>query len=127
MSRVFIIFLLLILCLPVFAYQDCIVSSDGKLTDISIEDNTILDVYPLVTLMNDKRTLIVHPLQEGKTRFCVLKNNKNIVMFNVNIVNDETKIDEVKGFEVLYIDEPPDDIWLDLPPVVGKYTGGQNG
>lgn len=127
MKRVFIIFLLLILCLPVFAYQDSIVSSDGKLTDISIEDNTIIDVYPLVTLMNDKHTLIIHPLKEGKTRFCVLKNNKNIVMFNVDVANDETRIDEVEGFDILSIDEPTDDSWLDLPPAGGKYTGGQNG
>ena len=126
-QRALVIFMLLIFCFPVFAYQDCIVSSDGKLTDISIEDNTILDVYPLVTLMNDKHTLIVHPLKEGKTRFCVLKNNKNIVMFNVAVHNDVTKIEEVEGFDVLSIDEPPDDSWLDLPPLEGKNIGGQNG
>ena len=75
---------------PVFAYQDCIVTTDGKLTDISIENNKLVDVYPLVTVMNEKNTLIVHPLSEGSTRFLCLKNNKNIVMFNIKITKTET-------------------------------------
>ncbi len=101
---------LLIICSmlfsPVFAYQDCIVTTDGKLTDISIENNKLVDVYPLVTVMNEKNTLIVHPLSEGSTRFCVLKNNKNIVMFNIKITKNETIIDEVEGFVILPIDKP---------------------
>lgn len=88
------------------AYQDYLISNDGKLTDISIENNTIVDIYPLITVMNEKNTLIVHPLKEGSTRFCVLKNNKNIVMFNIKITKDETIIDEVEGFDILAIDRP---------------------
>ena len=44
--------LLLILCisiLPAQAFQDCVISADGKLSDIKIEQNDIIDVFPLYT------------------------------------------------------------------------------
>ncbi len=121
MRRLFIIFLLMLLA-PVYAYQDYIVTANGKLTDISIEDNKVIDVYPLVTIMNDKNTLIVHPLKVGSTRFCVLKNNKNIVMFNIKVEQDKTQIDEVEGFDILPIDTPDgvrdnETFELDIPPM----------
>lgn len=115
--------LLLILCisvLPAQAFEDCVVSADGKLSDISIEKNDIIDVYPIFTIMNEKNQLYVHPLKEGKTRFCVLKNGKEIVMFNVEVNEDNTVIDEVEGFEVLPVDFPPgaeEDLPFDLPPL----------
>ena len=101
-----------------YAMEDCIISTDGKLTDISIEHNDIIDVYPLITIMNEKNTLIFHPLKAGKTRVCVLKNNKEKVMFNVNITEEKTIIDEVEGFDILQIDTPPDiyEYELDIPP-----------
>ncbi len=114
--------LLLILCiliLPAQAFEDCVISADGKLSDIKIEQNDIIDVFPLYTIMNEKNTLIVHPLKEGKTRFCVLKNGKEIVMFNVEVTDKETKVENSGGFDVFSIDAPPaeeDDFELDLPP-----------
>lgn len=133
--------LLLILCisiLPAQAFEDCVVSTDGKLSDISIEKNDIIDVYPLYTVMNEKNTLFVHPLKEGKTRFCILKNGKEIVMFNVEVTKENTIIDDVDGFDILTIDTPPGvndgagrlklqvdkkeenaDFDLDLPPMFG--------
>ena len=100
----------------VFAFQDCIIESDGKLTDISIENNTIVDVCPIFTIMNEKNTLYVHPLKEGQTRICVLKDGKQKVMFNIEITENETKIDDVDGFDILTIDEPPEEIDIDEPP-----------
>lgn len=122
MVKFFTVFILLVMCAPVFAFQDCIITNDGKLTDISIENNSIVDVYPLITVMNEKNTLIVHPLKEGSTRFCVLKNNKNIVMFNIKVEKDKTLIDEVEGFDILTIDTPDGEpveerFELDKPPV----------
>ncbi len=114
--------LLLILCisiLPAQAFQDCVISADGKLSDIKIEQNDIIDVFPLYTIMNEKNTLIVHPLKAGKTRFCVLKNAKEIVMFNVDVTEEETKVENSGGFEVFSIDAPPEEedyFELDLPP-----------
>ena len=100
------------------AYETCLITSDGKLTDISIENNEIIDVCPIFTIMNEKNTLLVRPLKEGETRFCVLKNNKDKVMFSVKVEADKTTIDDVDGFDILGIDEPPQEYEyeLDEPP-----------
>lgn len=108
--------------LTVNAFEDCIIVTKGKLTDINIEDNSVIDVYPLITVMNDKNTLIVHPLKSGNTRFCVLKNNKNLALFEVTVEDYKTNINAPEGFEVLTIDPPNNEFEfeLDEPPVAGK-------
>ena len=121
MKKFLLLFSLIIL--PSQAFQDCVITTDGKLSDISIEQNDIIDVYPMFTIMNEKNILFVHPLKEGKTRLCVLKNNKNIVMFDVEVKSDETIISDEESFEVLGIDLPPEiqndeDLELDLPPTI---------
>ena len=69
--------------------------------------------------MNEKNTLFVHPLKAGKTRFCVLKNGKQKVMFNVEVTDETTTIGEVDGFEILGLDIPPEveeaELMRDLP------------
>ena len=100
------------------AYETCLITADGKLTDISIENNDIIDVCPIFTVMNEKNTLLVRPLKEGETRFCVLKNNKDKIMLTVKVEADKTTIDDVDGFDILGIDEPPEEyeFELDEPP-----------
>ena len=117
--------LLNLITLPAFAYEDCLVVTNGKMTEIRIENHDIIDVYPLITIMNDKNTLIVHPLNTGETRFSVLKNNKEIALFNVKVGEKNTKIDNVKGFEILTLDSPPEiyEYELDLPPVLNTKGG----
>lgn len=118
MKKILTILLIFLMNLQAYALEDCLVSTNGKLTDISIEDNTVIDVYPLVTVMNEKNTLVVHPLKQGKTRFCILKNGKEKIMFNVNVNEIETEIEDVKGFDILSLDTPPGvyDFALDIPP-----------
>lgn len=127
--KIFFIFLMILTCAKVQAFQDCVITTDAKLTDIKIENHNIIDVCPLITIMNEKNTLIVHPLSVGQTRFCVLKNNKNIEVFNVKVEEDKTIIDEVEGFLIDTLDEPPEffDYDLDIPPVVNSSEGKING
>lgn len=115
-----IIALIITSSLQTYAFEDYVITTKGKLTDISIEDNSVVNVYPLITLKNDKNTLIVQPLKTGKTRFCVLKNGKDIVMFNVEIEETKTSISEVKGFNILSIDNPPNLFEIDLPPILNE-------
>ena len=122
MKKIFTIISLIAFIMPVSAFEDCIISNDAKLTDITIEHNDIIDVFPLITLMNEKNTLIVHPMKVGSTRFGVLKNGKEKVIFNVNVTENETLIEPVEGFEILSIDCPPGyfeyEYELDEPPEV---------
>ena len=52
---------------------------------------------------------MISPLKEGKTSFSVLKNNRERFVFEVEITKNKTSIKEVKGFEILTIDEPETD------------------
>ena len=104
------------------AFEDYIITTDGKLTQISIENNQIIDVFPLITILNEKNTLIVHPLKEGITAFTVKKNGQEKFMFNILVEEDKTEISPNDGFEILPIDEPPIimDYMIDEPPGVNK-------
>ena len=105
-------------CSAVFSYEDCIIASDGKLTNIKIEDNTVVDVCPLITIMNEKNILVVHPLKIGQTKVCILKNDKEIIDFEVNVKDHETIVEEVEGLEVLTLDAPDEPIEIDEPPLL---------
>ena len=119
MAKWLLIVLVFCITLQAQAFEDYIIVTNGKLTDISIEDNTIVDVYPLITIMNEKNTLMLSPLKTGKTRFCVLKNNKQKVVFNVEIFENKTKVSKPEGFMVLAIDDPADEVpFLDEPPII---------
>ena len=124
MKKCLVIISLLFITLQAQAFEDYIITTKGKLTDISIENNTIINVYPLITLFNNKNTLIVEPLKEGHTRFCVLKNNKDKIMFDVEITQDKTTIKDVKDFKIQAIDIPMAirEFILDEPPTK---LGGQ--
>ena len=119
MNKFLTIIFVLCFSLQVHAFEDYIITTKGKLTDISIEDNTIVDVYPIITLMNNKNTLMVSPLKTGKTRVCVLKNGKDKIMFNIEVQENKTFIDNVENFEILSLDQPEDNKFvLDEPPTL---------
>lgn len=118
MKKIIYTLLIFLLGLNCYAFEDYLIINNGKLTDIKIEDNSIIDVFPMITISNDKNILIVHPLKIGKTNFCALKNNKDVILFNVEVKEDETIINNVKGFDILSIDKPTNykEIQIDLPP-----------
>ena len=120
MKKYLLLLFLLMSMQTSFALEDCLVTTNKKLSDIRIEDNTVIDVFPLYTIMNEKNTLIVHPLKIGTTRFSVLKENKNIILFNVKVTEDSTEISPAEGFDILEIDCPPNfyEFELDVPPEI---------
>ena len=126
--------LLLISCLTTFiqttnAFENCIITTNGKLSDIKIQHNDIINVYPMITVDNDKNTLIIEPLKVGETKFTVLKNNKDKYLFNVKVTDNKTAVEVVEGFGVLAIDEPPnlyeEYFELDEPPEVTIKSNSQ--
>ena len=106
------------------AFEDCIITTNGKLTNIKIEHNDIIDVYPLVTISNEKNTLFVQPLKTGETKFTVIKNNKDKYLFDVKVTEAKTEINEIQGFDILTVDCPPNlyEYYFDLdePPEVNN-------
>lgn len=118
MKKRFAILLIFLSSFQVYAFEEIIVSTDAKLTDIKIKDNSIVNVYPLVTILNEKNTLFFQPLSTGSTEVYALKNDKDIVVFNVEVKYNKTIVDQVKGFDILALDLPPDMFEIDLPPAI---------
>lgn len=123
----YLIFILaFVLPLDVFAFEDYVVATEGKLNEIRIQYNDVIDVFPLITIMNEKNILIVHPLKIGTTKFSVVKNNKNKFIFDVNVLPDKTIIEPVEGFDIFSIDCPPETFFykfeLDFPPSSDFHT-----
>ncbi len=129
MKKYILVILSFILLIPnVFAYEDCIISTNGKLTDIKIQRNDVIDVFPLITVMNDKNTLIVHPLKEGFTKFSVLRNKNEKFVLGVNVSKNKTEILCNSEFEVLTVDCPPVEEYteLDLPQYILEMEENKN-
>ena len=124
MIKKIIISLIFFTTLQANAFEDYIISTNGKLSNILIENNEIVDICPIITIANDKNILMVHPLKEGITCFTVVKNNKEKFLFNIKITEDKTTILPIKGFDILSLDIPPIeedlDMLLDLPPEIEK-------
>ena len=84
MIKKIIISLIFFTTLQANAFEDYIISTNGKLSNILIENNEIVDICPIITIANDKNILMVHPLKEGITCFTVVKNNKEKT---TNVIN----------------------------------------
>lgn len=111
------IFSVFFITLQVQAFEECMIMANGKLTDISIVDDAIVEINSLITIMNEKNILVVSPLKTGKTKVSVIKNNKDRIIFNIEVLENKTIIDKVEGFEILALDEPSESFELDEPPV----------
>lgn len=116
MKKIVFTLLFLLISYQAHAFEDCVITTDEKLTDIEIEDNSVVDVHPLITIMNDKNTIVVHPLKEGVTYFSVKKGKKEKHVFYVKVSENETIVSQREGFEVFNLDSPPPSFELDLPP-----------
>ena len=101
-----------------------ILLNKSNIGNIKIQYNDVVDVFPMVTISNEKNTLVVHPLKEGQTKVSVTKNDKEKVIFDVNVTDEKTTISEEPGFETFTIDCPPGYyeyyFELDVPP---DYSG----
>lgn len=129
MKKYLVLFALSMLSLPTFAFEDYIITTDGMLTDIKIQHNDIINVYPLITVDNNKNTLIIEPLRAGESKFSVIKNNKDKYLFNVKVTEEKTDVEVVEGFGVLSIDVPPnlyeEYFDIDEPPEVNDTSDMQ--
>ena len=108
--------LLLSICLQSHALEDYIITTDGKLSDIKIQDESIVEIIPLVTIDNKKNTIFVFPKKTGVTSFTIKKDSCENYLFHVKVEDNRTIISDIKGFKVIAMDNPPADFELDLPP-----------
>lgn len=108
-----------------FALQDYILFSDIPVKSAAVEDKSIINVYPVQTIDNLKKTIFIKSKKQGKTTLIVIT-EKGANYIDVNVKSDETVIKKTNGFEVLPADMPPESLKIDgidiLPPP--KSLGG---
>lgn len=118
----FLIFLF-ILCfsLQVQAFEDIVLSTDGKITNIKIKDTSIININPLTTIQNERNILFITPLKTGETTFSLIKDDEKYD-FNIKVEKNKTILNENDEFEILSLDIQPEilDCEIDLPPVLRK-------
>lgn len=119
---------LIIFITPVKAYalQDYLIFSDKPVKGVSVEDKSILRVFPVQTIDNSKQTIILKPIKEGKTNV-IIKTNVSENVLKVKIKKDETLIKDCNGFDFMPADIPSEYLMIDgveiLPPP--KKMGGK--
>lgn len=112
--------LILISTLQTQAFEEYILSTEGKLSKINIENSEILKIEPVITIDNSKNTLFITPLKEGETKFSVVKDNVEKITFDVKINEENISFSQIDGFDIVAFDTPPVilDCNLDKPPVI---------
>lgn len=118
MKKIILIFLIFLTALQAQAFEDFVLSTDGKISNIKIEDNSIVNINPLTTILNEKNTLFIIPQKLGETSFSLQKNNETF-KFSIKIDEEKTTISEIDGFEIVSLDTHPIilDCEIDAPPV----------
>ena len=116
MNKWIIIALILTSGLQTYAFEDFIVTTDHKIVSIETEHKTMLDVYPITTIMNKKNTIFFHPIKEGETKVHLKNEKEKEFIFNIIVSSETASIENVEGFEIISIDNPPEAFEIDLPP-----------
>ena len=121
MKKIIMILLIFFSALQANAFEDLILSSNEKMTDIKIENNQIINIHYLTTILNEKDTIFINPINIGETSFSLIKANEKYT-FNIKVDEDETFINNIEGFEIVSLDTPPQilDFEIDPPPVLNK-------
>lgn len=121
MKKIFLISLISCFSLQTYAFEDLVLTTDGKINNIKIENNSILDIQPLTTILNEKNTLFIIPKNIGETSFTLSKNEESFV-FNIKIEKENTIINNIDGFEIVSLDTHPIilDCDIDMPPIIKK-------
>ena len=109
-------------------FKNTLLNDKNKISLDSTEQLNLLSkkIDDEILKLNEKNTLIVHPLKEGITCFTIKKNNKENHLFTVRVEPNKTHIQDIEGFDILAIDIPPheEELLLDLPPFEKFRTGG---
>ena len=121
MKKIILTTLIFLTALQAQAFEDFILSTDSKISNIKIKDTSVIKINPLTTILNEKNTLFIIPQKIGETSFSLQKGDK-IFNFNVVVKDNETIISETDEFEIVSLDTHPQilDCEIDLPPVLKK-------
>ena len=121
MKKIILIFLIFFFTLQAQAFEDVILSAEEKISNIKIEEDSIINVNHLTTIQNKKNILFILPKREGKTKLFLTKKNKQYV-FEIEVKKEKTYVEKKEDFEIVLLDTPPSffDYQIDIPPIISK-------
>ena len=134
MKNLLIIFSILLLSAnSTFAFEDCVLSSDTKLTNLKVEPEEIVNINPIYTIKNEKNMFILQPTKIGKSKLKFTRNNDENIVLDIEVTEDETIIDKIDGIEIFSLDSIEnnenninEDFELDPPPILEEQIGENN-
>ncbi|MFR1671411.1 MAG: hypothetical protein ACLSWI_00520 [Candidatus Gastranaerophilaceae bacterium] len=126
MKRTLLLLIVFLIPVKAFAYRDYVLFSDSPVKSVTVEDKSVLEAFPVQTIDNSKKTIILKSKKEGKTNIILITDNGKSYIEAV-VKKDETDVKKIKGFDVKPFDFPPENLKIDgidilLPP---KKLGGE--
>ena len=126
MKRTLLLLIVFLIPVKAFAYRDYVLFSDSPVKSATVEDKSVLEAFPVQTIDNSKKTIILKSKKEGKTNIILITDNGKSYIEAV-VKKDETDVKKIKGFDVKPFDFPPENLKIDgidilLPP---KKLGGE--
>ena len=119
MKKLFFISFITTLCLvfipKVFAFDNYILHTDKPVVKIVSSDSKIITANVLVTIMNEKDTVIITPKQNGKAILTFYFKDETIEI-PVTVRKFKTVFKKHPKLNFIKIDTPPQLFQIDLPP-----------
>lgn len=115
----FVITLFLAFIPKVFAFDNYLLHTDKPIVKIVSSDKSIITANVLVTIMNEKDTVIITPKSVGKAvlTFCF---KDETIEIPVNVKKKRTVFKKNPKLNFIKIDTPPQLFQIDLPPRAGE-------
>lgn len=105
MKKILSLLMIAIIGLPSMAYQNYMLMTDHELSDVKVKDTNILNVNEIKSLNCQEHTMMITPINEGKTDITFKKGKRKIKM-TVKVHENETYIKDRQGIKLVPVDLP---------------------
>lgn len=99
----------------VFAFDDYVVHTTKPVNKVVSSDRNIITANVLVTIMNEKDTILISPKGEGKA-ILIFEFKDETITVPVTVKKNKTIFKKNTGLEFVKLDPPPQLFQIDLPP-----------
>lgn len=112
----FVIILTCAIFIPkVFAFDDYVVHTTKPVNKVVSSDRNIVTANVLVTIMNEKDTILISPKSEGKA-ILIFEFKDETITVPVTVKKNRTAFKKNTVLEFVKLDPPPQLFQIDLPP-----------
>lgn len=99
----------------VFAFDDYVVHTTKPVSKVVSSDRNIVTANVLVTIMNEKDTILISPKSEGKA-ILIFEFKDETITVPVTVKKNRTVFKKNTGLDFVKLDPPPQLFQIDLPP-----------